>query len=102
MKLLLSSFLTMLALIGIGIWLNTHILANLVGLASITGLLILYFRQDNSQVVSEADLVADKLVSNEDTEQARMARRNWYTLFAIGLLFSLLFGSFWNASMGGL
>lgn len=91
--LVFSLFLSMLATIALGQWLGTHILANLVGLASITGLLIFYFRNPEAQ---EAAL--GEKISHLTREQ----KKQWYGLFAIGLFFSLLFGSFWNTSMGGL
>ena len=98
MKIIFPLFLGMLAMIGLGVWLNTPVLANMVGIASITGLLIFVFRQpdgDASDVPPTAAWLAQ--VQRLTLEQ----KKQWYSLFIIGLVFSLIFGSFWNAQMGG-
>lgn len=83
MKLIFPLFLAMLGMIGLGIWLNTYVPANVVGLLSITGLLMMFFRQPDDP-------------SSLTPEQ----KKRWYALFLIGLVFSLIFGSFWDTSIG--
>ena len=83
MKLIFPIFLSMLALIGLGVWWQTYILANVVGLMSMTGLLIIFFRQPDSNIKLSA-----------------IDQKRWYTLFIIGLIFSLIYGSFWDTSLG--
>ncbi len=93
MKIIFLLFLGMLALIGLGVWMHTTVLANLVGLASITGILIFYFRQPDNQENSIGEQVGSL---------TKEQKKNWYTLFIIGLVFSFIFGTFWNSSMGGM
>lgn len=86
-------FMGMLITIGLGIWTGTNLLANMVALSGITGLLILFFH-------------------NADQQEGRLAhwlmaltpekKKQWYGLFGVSLFFGLMFGSFWNSSMGGL
>lgn len=84
MKLIFPLFLAMLAMIALGQWLNSLVPANIVGLGAITGLLIFIFKNPD----------AEETLTPE-------AKRQWYALFIIGLIFSFIFGSFWNTSMGG-
>jgi hypothetical protein len=83
MKLIFPLFLGMLAMIGLGVWLQTYIFANVVGLVSMAGVMIMFFRQPDAET------------SISPTEQKR-----WYALFIIGLVFSLIYGSFWDPSIG--
>jgi uncharacterized membrane protein YfcA len=85
MKLIFPLFIAMLAMIGLGQWLGSLVPANLVGLAAITGLIIFIFKNPEA----------------EDTMPAE-TKKQWYALFIIGLIFSFIFGSFWNTSMGGM
>ena len=86
-------FIGMLLTIGVGIWLGTNLLANIVALSAITGLLIFFFHNaDNSEGRLSHWLMG---LSDEHKKQ-------WYGLFAVSLFFGLMFGSFWNDSMGGL
>jgi len=97
MKIIFPLFLGMLAMIGLGVWMHTTVLANIVGLASITGLLIFYFKQ-SEPLPEQAETPIDQQISALTTEQ----KRQWYSLFIIGLFFSFIFGTFWNTSMGGM
>jgi uncharacterized membrane protein YfcA len=97
MKTIFSLFLGMLAMIGLGVWIHTTVLANIVGLASITGLLIFYFKQ-NEPLPDHGETPIDEKLNGMTYEE----KKNWYVLFIIGLIFSFIFGTFWNDSMGGM
>jgi nicotinamide riboside transporter PnuC len=85
----------MLAIIALGVWMHTTVLANIVGLASITGLLIFYFKQ-SEPLPEQSETLIDKKINVLTPEQ----KKQWYSLFIIGLIFSFIFGTFWNDSMG--
>jgi hypothetical protein len=93
MKIIFPLFLGMLAMIGLGVWMHTTILANLIGVASFTGLLILYFRQPVNQEIA---------IGEEIDHLSAEQKKQWYSLFIIGLIFSFIFGTFWNSQMGGM
>jgi len=86
-------FIGMLLTIGVGIWLETSLLANLVALSGITGLLIFFFHN--------ADQTEGR-ISRWLMGLSREQKKQWYGLFAVSLFFGLMFGNFWNDSMGGL
>lgn len=85
MKLIFPLFLVMLAMIALGQWLGSYVPANLVGLGAMTGLIIFIFKNPDEAETMSAD-----------------TKKQWYALFFIGLIFSFIFGSFWNTSMGGM
>jgi hypothetical protein len=97
MKIIFPLFLGMLAMIGLGVWMHTTVLANIVGLASITGLLIFYFKQ-SEPLPEQTDTPIDEQINAMTAEE----KKQWYSLFIIGLIFSFIFGTFWNTSMGGM
>jgi hypothetical protein len=97
MKIIFPLFLSMLAIIALGVWMHTTVLANIVGLASITGLLIFYFKQ-SEPLPEQSETIIDKKINVLTPEQ----KKQWYSLFIIGLIFSFIFGTFWNDSMGGM
>jgi nicotinamide riboside transporter PnuC len=97
MKIIFPLFLSMLAIIALGVWMHTTVLANIVGLASITGLLIFYFKQ-SEPLPEQSETLIDKKINVLTKEQ----KKQWYSLFIIGLIFSFIFGTFWNDSMGGM
>lgn len=86
-------FIGMLLTIGLGIWLGNSLLANLVALFGITGLLIFFFHNEDQR---------DGKLARWLLKLTREQKKQWYGLFAVSLFFGLMFGSFWNASMGGL
>lgn len=100
MKLIFPLYLAMLAMIGLGAYLHTPVLANLVGLASITGLLVFLFRQPAGG--TKADALEMKPIELEIEQIDAQQKKHWYSLFVIGLIFSLVFGSFWNSQIGGM
>lgn len=63
-----------------------HYLANIAGFISAIGLMLIFFK-DRPDKESVAEL---------------KIRRYWYIVFATGIIFSLIFGSFWNATMGNM
>jgi hypothetical protein len=97
MKIIFLLFLGMLAMIGLGVWMHTTVLANIVGLASITGLLIFYFKQ-SEPLPDQTDTPLNQRINAMSAEE----KKQWYSLFIIGLIFSFIFGTFWNTSMGGM
>lgn len=97
MKIIFPLFLGMLVMIGLGVWMHTAVLANIVGLASITGLLIFYFKQSDP-LAEQIETPINEQLNALTAEQ----KKQWYSLFIIGLVFSFIFGTFWNSSMGGM
>ncbi|MBP7900376.1 MAG: hypothetical protein KAZ85_00090 [Gammaproteobacteria bacterium] len=86
-------FIVMLLTIALGIWLSTSVLANLVALAGITGLLIVFFHN-----ADQREGKISQWLMGLNAQQ----KKQWYGLFTVSLFFGLMFGNFWNASMGGL
>ena len=86
-------FIGMLITIGLGIWAGTNVLANMVALSGITGLLVMFFHHSEQQ----EGRLAHWLISLSPEQKIQ-----WYGLFIVSLFFGLMFGSFWNTSMGGL
>lgn len=63
-----------------------HYLANIAGFIAAVGFLLVFFKDR----------------PEEETEYDLKLRRYWYVVFATGIFFSLIFGSFWNDHMGNL
>ena len=63
-----------------------HYLANIAGFISAIGLMLIFFKDRPDQ---------------ESVLELKM-RRYWYIVFATGIVFSIIFGSFWNDSMGNM
>lgn len=63
---------------------GNHHLANIAGFISAVGFMVIFFKDR----------------PDEETDEEIRKRRYWYIVFASGLLFSLIFGSFWNHEMG--
>ena len=63
-----------------------HYLANIAGFISAIGLMFVFFKDR----------------PEEETEFELKMRRYWYIVFATGIFFSLIFGSFWNNQMGNM
>ncbi|OYX06611.1 MAG: hypothetical protein B7Z05_04400, partial [Thiotrichales bacterium 32-46-8] len=67
-------FIGMLLTIGVGIWLETSLLANLVALSGITGLLIFFFHN-----VDQTEGRISRWLMGLSREQ----KKQWYGLFAV-------------------
>jgi Na+/proline symporter len=65
---------------------NVHTFSNIAGFISAIGFMAVFFK-DHPE--------------NED-ESAKRMRKNWYIVFATGIVFSLVLGSFWNTHMGNM
>ena len=86
MRLLLIVY-SLILILGITSMLTgIHYLANIAGFISAIGLLLVFFK-DRPEEESAVEV---------------KIRRYWYVVFATGLFFSLLFGSFWNNQMGNM
>jgi amino acid transporter len=86
MRLLLITY-GIILILGLSAMLTgIHYLANFVGFISAVGFLIVFFKDR----------------PDEETEQEIKMRRYWYIVFATGIFFSMLFGSFWNTHMGNM
>lgn len=86
MRLLLITYAIIL-LLGIGAMLSgIHYLANIAGFISAIGFMLIFFKDR----------------PDEETEKQIKMRRYWYAVFATGVFFSLIFGSFWNNHMGNM
>ncbi|CAN8140600.1 hypothetical protein J3998_11085 [Thiomicrorhabdus sp. 6S2-11] len=86
MKLLLASYAVILSLGIISLITGNHYFANIAGFLSAIGFMLVFFKDR----------------PEEETEQQIKMRRYWYLVFATGIFFSLLFGSFWNTHMGNM
>ena len=86
MRLLLITYAIILIL-GISAMLtDIHYLANIAGFISAIGLLLVFFKDR----------------ADEESPQEVKMRRYWYAVFATGIFFSIIFGSFWNDHMGNM
>ena len=86
MRLLLITYAVIL-LLGIGAMLSgIHYLANIAGFISAIGFMLIFFKDR----------------PEEETEMQIKMRRYWYAVFATGIFFSIIFGSFWNNHMGNM
>ncbi|MDX1795909.1 MAG: hypothetical protein R3219_04205 [Hydrogenovibrio sp.] len=92
MKLILITYAVILMLGIISMLTHNHYVANLAGFISAIGFMLVYFKDPSKEEEQDEAL------------QAKTAtyKKYWYVVFATGLLFSLLFGSFWNDQMGGM
>ncbi|MBF6058348.1 MULTISPECIES: hypothetical protein [Thiomicrorhabdus] len=86
MRNLLITFAAILTLAVLSLATGIHYFANIGGFISAIGFMLVFFK-DRPENESEAD---------------KRKRRNWYIVFAIGIFFSMLFGSFWNDQMGNM
>ena len=86
MRLLLITYAVIL-LLGIGAMLSgIHYLANIAGFISAIGFMLVFFKDR----------------PEEETETQIKMRRYWYAVFATGIFFSIIFGSFWNNHIGNM
>lgn len=92
MKNILITYLIILILGIASMVTGIHYLANIAGFISAIGFMFIFFkdRPDAETISAEAIAVENKI------------RRYWYIVFATGIIFSLIFGSFWNSEMGNM
>lgn len=69
---------------------DIHYAANIAGFIASIGFLVVFFKDPQKNPSAEEQLKIVKF------------KKYWYMVFATGLLFSLIFGSFWNNQMGGM
>ncbi len=74
-------------LLGISSMLSgNHYLANIAGFISAVGFMLVFFKDR----------------PDDETEYDQKKRKYWYLVFATGIFFSIVFGSFWNDHMGNM
>lgn len=74
-------------LLGISSMLSgNHYLANIAGFISAVGFMLVFFKDR----------------PDDETEYDKKKRKYWYLVFATGIFFSIVFGSFWNDHMGNM
>ena len=86
MRLILITYAVILFLGITAMLTGIHYLANIAGFISAIGFMLVFFKDRPDE---------------ESPLQIKM-RRYWYAVFATGIFFSLLFGSFWNNHMGNM
>ncbi|BCN93021.1 hypothetical protein THMIRHAM_08060 [Thiomicrorhabdus immobilis] len=86
MRLLLITYAVILILGVTAMLTGWHYLANIAGFISAVGFMLVFFKDR----------------PDEETEFQIRMRRYWYIVFATGIIFSLIFGSFWNDHMGNM
>jgi len=86
MRLLLITYAVIILLGVTALLTEIHYLANIAGFISAVGFLVVFFKDR----------------PDEETEQEIKLRKYWYIVFATGIIFSLIFGSFWNDHMGNM
>ncbi len=86
MRLILITYAVILILGVTAMVSGIHYLANIAGFISAIGLMLIFFKDR----------------PDEESELEIKMRRYWYIVFATGIFFSLLFGSFWNNHMGNM
>lgn len=86
MRLILITYAVILFLGITAMLTDWYYLANIAGFISAVGFMVIFFK-DRPEDESEYEI---KL------------RRYWYVVFATGIFFSLIFGSFWNNQMGNM
>ncbi|KUJ74859.1 hypothetical protein AVO42_05630 [Thiomicrospira sp. XS5] len=92
MKNILITYFIILALGFASMLTHNHYLANIAGFISAVGFMVIFFK----------DRPDESTLSEEEIKQAAKMRTYWYIVFATGLIFSLIFGSFWNSEMGNM
>lgn len=86
MRLLLTTYFIILALGITAMMSGSHYLANIAGFISAIGFMIIFFKDR----------------PDDETPKEIKLRRYWYIVFATGIFFSLIFGSFWNNQIGNM
>jgi len=86
MRPILFTYAVILALGVTAMLTELHYLANIAGFISAVGFMLVFFKDRPDQ----------------ETEYEIKIRKYWYAVFATGIFFSILFGSFWNDHMGNM
>lgn len=86
MRLLLITYAIILTLGITAMISELHYLANIAGFISAIGFMIVFFKDR----------------PEDESPQQKQLRRYWYIVFATGIIFSLIFGSFWNDQIGNM
>ena len=86
MRLMLIVYAIILTLGVTAMITEIHYLANIAGFISAIGFMLVFFKDR----------------PDEETEQDKKQRKYWYVVFATGIFFSMLFGSFWNDHIGNM
>lgn len=77
--------------LGITAWTTgIHYFANIAGFIAAIGFLLVFFKDPAENETEEQQAISKKF------------KRYWYLVFATGIFFSILFGSFWNDQMGNM
>lgn len=92
MKNILITYLIILTLGIAAMATGIHYLANIAGFISAIGFMVVFFKDRPDEETTSAD----------EIEKDNRLRRYWYIVFATGIFFSLIFGSFWNSEMGNM
>lgn len=92
MKYIIITYAVILTLGIAALFTGFHYLANIAGFIASIGFLVVYFKDRDE----EDDFSEDELA------EAKKFRRYWYVVFATGLFFSFVLGSFWNHEMGNM
>lgn len=92
MRNLLITYFIILALGATSMLTDVHYYANIAGFISAIGFMLVFFK----------DRKPEEEMTETQLKQAVKMRRYWYTVFATGIFFSLLFGSLWNHHMGNM
>ena len=69
---------------------KAHYFANIAGFIAAMGFLVVFFKDPDKDETEEQKAISKKY------------KRYWYIVFATGIFFSMLFGSFWNDQMGNM
>ncbi|QKI89520.1 hypothetical protein [Thiomicrorhabdus xiamenensis] len=86
MRTLLATYAGILMLGIASLLTQNHYFANIAGFISAIGFMIIFFKDR----------------PENESDSAKKMRRYWYIVFATGIFFSLIFGSFWNTHMGNM
>ena len=86
MRLMLVVYAIILLLGVTAMLTEIHYLANIAGFISAIGFMLVFFKDR----------------PDEETPLDKKRRTYWYVVFATGIFFSIIFGSFWNDHMGNM
>lgn len=90
-KLILSTYAIILALGITSLFTDIHYFANIAGFIGGVGLMLIFFKDPSSEEMTE-----------EEMREEKQIKKRWYIVFITGILFSLIFGSFWNDDFGNM
>lgn len=90
-KLLLLSYAIILTLGITAMLTKIHYFANIAGFIGAIGLMFVFFKDPITEDMDEDAVKAEKAL-----------KLKWYVVFFTGIIFSLIFGSFWNDDFGNM